>query len=271
MEKLIIKLKYKNLKFINLLLIFSSFYVLLFMFYTPPAYAQLDSIGLANYLPVTDSKIENGDIIIYSNKGYSKSTLTYDTRIIGVVSLNPAVVLKTDKDQEGVPVISSGIAYVKVVGSNGNIQKGDFITSSLVKGTGMKADTSGFVVGTALNDTSFSTPNQTKLVQISVNPHHLQSSVSIGTSFLDIFKIGKLAASEKPSRTLQYLVAGIITIVTFGAGFLIFAKTVNTGLEALGRNPLAGRMIQFSILFNVLLIIVIIVAGTGLAYFVIRL
>lgn len=253
-----------------------AFFVLLSVFSyqlsVAPVSAQLDSIGLATYLPVTDSKIENGDIIIYSDKGYSKSALSYDTRIIGVVSLNPSVLLKTDKDQKGVPVISSGITYVKVTGTNGDINKGDFITSSLVKGTGMKADSSGYVVGAALDKASFgSRPTQVKLIQVSVNPHHLQSSVSIGTSFLDVFKIGKLAASEKPSKTLQYLVAGIITIVTFGAGFLIFAKTVNTGLEALGRNPLAGRMIQLSILFNVLLIVVIIVAGTGLAYLVIRL
>lgn len=242
------------------------------MFYAPPTQAQIDSIGLATYLPVSESKIENGDIIILTDKGYIKSTLSYDTRTIGVVSMNPPVLLKTDKNQKGVPVISSGIAYVKVTGSNGDIKKGDFVTSSLVKGTGMKADSSGYVVGTALDDAVFgSRPTQTKLIQISVNPHHLQSSVSIGTSFLDVFKIGKLAASEKPSKVLQYIVAAIITIVTFGAGFLIFAKTVNTGLEALGRNPLAGRMIQVSILFNVILIVVIIVAGTGLAYLVIRL
>lgn len=235
------------------------------------AHAQIDSVGLATYLPVSGSNIENGDIIIYSNKGYSKSSTTYDSRIIGVVSLDPAVLLKTNEDQKGVPVVSTGITYVKITGTNGNIKKGDFITSSQVGGTGMKADSSGYVVGTALDDISFSPATQTKLIQIAVNPHYLQSSVSIGTSFLDIFRIGKLAATERPSKVLQYIVAGIITIVTFGAGFLIFAKAVNTGIEALGRNPLAGRQIQLSIVFNIIMIVTIIVLGTGLAYVVIRL
>lgn len=235
------------------------------------ASAQINSLGIATYLPVIDKKVEDGDIIVTSEKGYTLSTIAYSSSIVGVVSLNPAISLKTEGAKSGYPVVESGISYVKVTDTNGNIKKGDFITSSQIRGTGMKADASGFIVGTALDDASFSKAGQIKLIQIHVSPRFLQSNIALSNSILDIFKIGKLAATEKPSKVLQYIVAAIITIVTFGAGFLIFARTVNTGIEALGRNPLAGRMIQLSIVFNVILIIVIIVAGTGLAYLVIRL
>lgn len=257
-------------KLLKILTLFFLFVVGFTLFFPATAQAQINSLGTATVLPVTDKKIEDGDIIIYTDKGYSKSGIAYDSRMVGVVTLNPAITLKSESGQKGTPVISNGIAYVKVTDTNGNIKKGDFLTSSPVAGTGMKADASGFIIGQALDDASFSA-GQTKLIQVAVNPHYTASSVSLSSNFLDIFKIGKLAATEKPSKILQYIIAGIITIVTFGAGFLIFAKTVNTGMEAMGRNPLAGRMIQLSIIFNIVLIIVILIAGTGLAYLVLRL
>ncbi len=234
------------------------------------ASAQISSIGIATYLPISDKSVEDGDIIVTTEKGYILSTIPYDSRMTGVVTTNPAISLKNDQ-KKGFPVIGSGTAYVKVTGTNGSLAKGDFITSSQVRGTGMKAEGSGFVLGSALENASFAKEDDIKIVQIFINPHFVQSGLSFNNSVLDIFKIGKLAASEKPSKALQYIIAGLITLVTFGAGLTIFAKTVSTGIEAIGRNPLAGRMIQLSIVFNIFLIIVIVTAGTALAYLVIRL
>jgi hypothetical protein len=248
-------------------LIPSSLLLLLLLSLLPsPTHGQINSLGISTYLPIPGI-VEDGSIVVTTDKGYSLSTLPYESGLMGIVSLSPAIMLKTDGDQKGYPVISSGTGYVKVTGESGNIKKGDFITSSQTRGTGMKAEGSGFIIGTALDDASFKNATDTKLLQIAVNPR----SVQAGSSLLDIFSIGKLAASQKPSKVLQYIVAAIITIITFGSGFLIFSKTVTTGLEALGRNPLAGRQIQLGIVFNIILIAVIIIAGAGLAYIVIRL
>ena len=260
MQKLI-KLKPKKIIYFTFL-----FSVFCFLFSVDLARAQINSLGLATYLPI-EGKVEDGDIIVATDTGYTLSSAPYEIRMIGVISINPAISLKTDKDQKGYPVVSAGAAYVKVTGENGEIKKGDFITSSQTPGTGMKAEGSGYVVGLALDDATFKNENDIKLIQLSVNPHSIQT----GSSLLDIFSIGKIAASGKPSKVLQYIVAAIITIITFGSGFLIFAKSVNTGLEALGRNPLASRQIQLGIVFNIILIGVIIIIGAGLAYIVIRL
>jgi F0F1-type ATP synthase membrane subunit c/vacuolar-type H+-ATPase subunit K len=248
--------------------------LLFFMFWfiiPQSALAQISSIGIANYLPIADSKVEDGDIIVSSDKGYSVSRKAYDPKLVGVASLNPAISIRTTGEKKGIPVIGSGTAFVKVSGSGGNINKGDFITSSDTPGTGMKAIKSGMVIGTSLENMRFSKKTDINILQIAVNPHQIQTGAQSANSIFDLFKLSKEVTTQQPSKALQYLVAGIITIATFGCGFLIFARTVNTGLEALGRNPLAGRMIQFSILFNIIMIIIILVLGTGLAYVVIRL
>lgn len=246
-------------------------FVLCTLYFVTPAHAQLSSIGVATYLPISNSKVEDGDIVVTSDKGYSLSKEPYDPTIVGVVSINPAISIKTTGAKKGYPVISTGNVYVKVTDINGNIKRGDFITSSGIPGTGMKSVESGYVLGQSLENVKFSKKGEIKFMELAISPHFVQLGSSLNNSLFDIFKLSKVAAYEKPSKVLQYVVAAIITIATFACGFVIFAKTVNTGLEALGRNPLAGRMIQLSIAFNVLLITVIIIGGIALAYLVIRL
>ncbi len=222
-------------------------------------------------MPITNEKVEDGSIVVVSTKGFALSKVPYDPNIIGVIILKPAVAIKTDGQKTGYPVVTSGTVITKISGISGAIKKGDAITTSPIMGTGMKAVDSGFVLGEATNNINFAKSSDVKLVEVTVNPHYSQLNTSLGNSLADIFKLSKIAAFEKPTKALQYIVAAIIVLTSFGCGFIIFARAVNTGLEALGRNPLAGRMIQLSIVFNLILIAVIIVAGSALAYLVIRL
>jgi hypothetical protein len=83
--------------------------------------------------------------------------------------------------------------------------------------------------------------------------------------------LSALAAYDEPLKVFKYVISSIIIIASFAFGFIIFSRVINTGIEALGRNPLAGRMIQLSILFNVILVIIIIMSGLGLVYIFLRL
>ncbi len=258
-------IKFKGLTVIFLLL--ASCFLLL----ASSVQAQLTSLGIANYLEIPTGKVEDGSIIVLSQKGYALSNAPYDATIVGVVDLNPAVSIKSDTTKKGYPVVSLGTVRTKVSGSNGTIKRGDGITTSTIPGTGMKSTDSGYVVGESLQDVSFAKSTDIKFIDVAVNPHHLQLRNQLSNSIFDIFSLSKIAAYEKPSKALQYILAAIIIILSFGIGFLIFSKVVSKGIEAMGRNPLAGRMIQLSIVFNVLLIAIIVIAGTALAYLVIRL
>lgn len=230
----------------------------------------VSSVGIANFLPVRSEKIEDGDIIVASSKGYFVSSIPYDPQVVGVVTSKPAVALRTDKQQGGIPVVNMGIANTKVVGTNGNIKKGDTITTSAVPGAGMKATKSGYIIGEALEDVTFANDKEIKILPMTLNPHFLQLGSPLRSSLFDIFALSAIAAYDEPLRVFKYVISGVVIIVSFAFGFLIFSRVINTGIEALGRNPLAGRMIQLSIIFNVILVIIIIMSGLGLVYIFLR-
>lgn len=240
-----------------------------------PAYAQQEqniSLGIANNVPIIDKGVKDGDIIASNKKGYILSATPYDPLVIGVVSTKPAVSLNiTGSDASSYPVISAGNVKVNVSSINGDIKVGDFIASSEVAGAGMKADKTGYVIGRALD--SFSSKNKKEVgsINIALNLHYSYSNTQTQSSLKDIFNLSVLASYESPSAVFKYVVAGIIILLSFILGVISFGRVANTGVEALGRNPLAGKMIQFGIVMNVLITLAIIAAGFGMAFLIIRL
>lgn len=232
------------------------------------AASPLDSVAIGSYVPVGGKNLDDGTIVTLTEKGYTLTTIAYDQKIVGIINTSPAISLSETSEKKGVPIVSSGIVAVKVIGTNGSIKVGDFITSSTTPGLGMKANQSGFVIGEATQNLTLKKLTDVGLVKVHLNFHNL----SYGGSFLsDFFNIVKVASYDKPSRTFQYLVAALIVIASFAFGFLIYTRAVNTGIEALGRNPLAGRRIQLSIVLNLMLIVIVVITGVGLAYIMIRL
>ena len=232
--------------------------------------SAVTSIGVATHLPVQGDRIEDGDIVVATIKGYFLSRHPYEPQLAGVITMHPAIVLKTSTQKNTYPVINVGSVNVKVAGVNGDIKKGDYIASSNLPGTGMKATKSGYVLGNALEDVKFSSKTDVKLIPLTLNMHFLQLGNPVRSSLLDIFTLSKIATYEQPVKVFQYVVAAFIVVASFTTGFLIFAKVVNTGIQAIGRNPLAGRMIQLSIVFNVGLIIIILMTGIIMAYIILN-
>lgn len=230
------------------------------------------SIGIANHIPIKGDNIKNGDIISSSEGGYILSRTPYDPLVIGVVSLNPAVSLDLEgAGNNSYPVVTSGNVEVNVSSINGNIEVGDLITSSSIPGVGMKASQTGYVIGRALDSFTSENSNEVGSINIALNLHYSYSNTSKPSTLSDIFNLSLLATYESPSAVFKYVVAGIVILLSFVLGVFSFGRVANTGLEALGRNPLAGKMIQFGIILNILITLVIIVAGFGMAYLIIRL
>lgn len=230
------------------------------------------SLGIANYLPV-QGKVDNGDIISFTNKGYFKSKTKYDALVIGVVSKNPAVSLSIQNEDEKnktIPVISSGNVEVKVTSENGDIREGDLITTSSIEGAGMKATKTGYVIGTALGSYSSRDPKAVGRINTTLNLHYSYSTNSNIDTISDILSLSLLATYESPSSIFKYIMAGVVILLSFVLGIFSFGRVAKTGVEALGRNPLAGKMIQLGIVFNVLITIAIIGAGMFIAFIIAR-
>lgn len=257
-------------------LVFIAIFVLSFislLFKVNLVQAQDASIGIANYFPIEDKNVKDGDIISFSSAGYFLSKTPYDPMVVGVVVKNPAISLSSEGDNKTKPVIGKGDTYINVSAENGSIKKGDPITTSTTPGAGMKATRSGYVVGTALEDFSSNNPKEVKQIAVTLNIHYYYTKAEDASKvgLRDILNLSAMATYESPSAVFKYLIAGMVVVLSCILGFISFGRIANSGIEALGRNPLAGRTIQIGIFLNVAITIAIIGSGIAMAYFVMRL
>lgn len=232
-----------------------------------PVFAQ-ESLGIANYYQIAVGEAKDGDIISSSDKGYHKANTPYDPGVVGVVTESPAVSFNLEDLENSVPVVSNGTVVVNISTENGPIKKGDLVTTSTKDGIGMKALKSGFVIGTALEDYSDSQPGT---IAVSLNIRFNSSSkTQVGQSLSDVFNLSALAATEQPSTVFKYFLAGVVAVLSFLLGFLSFGRVAAKGVEALGRNPLGGKVIELGIFLNVLITILIVASGLVVAFLILR-
>lgn len=229
----------------------------------------LSAYGVANKVPIHDKIVHDGDIISSSTKGFTLSKIPYDPQMAGVISNNTAIIFVASNERQSYPLVSSGRAWVNATNDNGKIKKGDFVTSSEKQGIAMKATKPGYVLGTALED--FDPTKNNAKVQITMNIHYVQPGIDLQSSLADIFKLSAVATYENPLTIFKYVIAAMIVLLSFFFGFTLFGRIAGTGIEAIGRNPLASKMIQFGIVINVLITVSIIASGLILALFIIRL
>lgn len=230
------------------------------------------SIGFANYVDIQDDNINDGDIISFSASGYFKSKTEYDSSVIGVVTTSPAIAITQEGATNQYAIVSSGTAIVNVSASGGEINKGDLITSSQIPGVGIKAARSGFVLGSAEEDFKPNSPEDIGQIYVTLNTHYFYSTKNaLPGKLTDIFNLSAIAATESPSVVFKYVVAAVVVIISFAIGFFTFGRVAKNGLEALGRNPLAGKIIELGIFFNVLITVVIVLCGLFVAYLILRL
>lgn len=232
---------------------------------------NISSFGIANPTSIKDKVVRDGDIISSTEGGYMLTKSSYDPRLFGVVTINPAIAFNTNEKGQRYPVVSAGNTYVNLSTINGSVKKGDAITSSPIPGVGMKGTESGYILGYALEDFSSDDPREIKKVKVQIDKEFF-APLSSGprSKLLDIFRLSAIATYEKPLTVLRYVVAGIVVILSFILGFLSFGRVASVGVEALGRNPLAAKMIQFGIILNVLITIMIIGSGLAIGFFILK-
>jgi F0F1-type ATP synthase membrane subunit c/vacuolar-type H+-ATPase subunit K len=234
-----------------------------------PIFAQISSSGIAIPLPVNDETVQDGDVICSTINGNVKCSVDYAPSIAGIYSANPSAEIIDPDLSKAKPIITEGVTAVRVSAINGNINEGSFITTSQkAPGLGVLATDNGYVIGTALE--SYNPTNKEAIGKISVAVNiHLESSVTGKRNNL-MTTLRRAIASPflDPIDSLRYILAVLIVIVSFVLGLIYFGRASRTGIEAIGRNPLAKNAIQTSIVLHVLLSMVIILIGVGIAYLV---
>ena len=101
-----------------------------------------------------EGEISPGTLVSFADKTKSGAVKAANTdtadRLVGVIANKPLVELSGGSKQA--QVVLSGTTTVLVSDINGKVNYGDKIAPSPVSGVGMKATTSGLVVGTVSQD-----------------------------------------------------------------------------------------------------------------------
>lgn len=231
-------------------------------------YVSASSYDFAISVPILDPNVEEGSIISYVDGEYILSIEAYDPNIFGIVSGSPSLYLEDRNLESYVLVGSKGEMDVRISSKNGEIKKGDYLTSSEIPGVAQLADKSGRVLGIALDDYSNTDPNDIGLIAAYVDIKSHLKQESLTENLLTVISDGLSSAFLTPLASLRYIMALIVTAITFAIAFLSFSRLTSRGVEALGRNPLAGSSIKSVIIFNFILTFIIIASGLAIAYLI---
>jgi F0F1-type ATP synthase membrane subunit c/vacuolar-type H+-ATPase subunit K len=229
------------------------------------------TLGVAHIVEVKDKNIPDGSILSSSKQGAILSIVPYDSQVLGIVSRDAAIVLNSTGEQNGVPVIAVGTVYILVSSQQGSIKKGDMLTTSTMPGVAVKAIKDGYVLGEALEDYSSSNTKQIDKIAVNLELHYFNAKPTLAGTLSDLLKLALLPTKEGPAPIFKYIVAAGVVLASLALGFLSFGRTAAKGVEALGRNPAAGKIIQLGIIFNVTIVVVIIIAGLAIGFMILRL
>lgn len=271
----------KKLSYISIIccLLFAICYLL----FAIPVSAQTKAIDVAFTRPITDEEAVNGDILVNTPEGIVRANEAYLTTIYGVLQEDSLIVFRKSATDSSKPIARNGIVEVNVTNLTGGIKQGDYITSSPIPGKGQKAINPGYVIGVAMEDLNVQGAETINFsnrqvasgtILVALKPEFAAGASTGSTSrFIDtlsaqLFK--NINDQEGFNRLLRYILGGIVIVVSFVAGFVIFARSVPKAIEAIGRNPLAKSSIQFSIMANIAFTVLTVVIGITAAIIIIR-
>ena len=265
---------------LRLLVVFIGFCWAFFSSHTPVFSQTADdlySLGVAENITVVGDDLQGGIIVTYLDGQYTPSTEEFDPYIYGVISDTPAIeFIYEEIDRETVPVVTKGSTPVRVSAQNGAINIGDRLTSSTTPGVAMLANKSGLTLGVAQEAYDPANPEEIGEIIVTLDikftlSRSLTEQQQVGGKLLDVVNLSTIAALEEPQEVLKYVLAAFILIGSVAFSFLVFGRSAQNSILALGRNPLASKAISLGMVLNIAMSLFIIISGIITAWFVINL
>lgn len=217
----------------------------------------------------------------------AKADTDSSERLLGIASKQSLVELSNedDTDSSQVQVVTRGqtLAFVSTI--NGDVKAGDPITASPLKGVGMKAVETSYIVGTAQADFADADnitekvvidkdgkPQTVKVgilpIQVQVTQYIEQDNQRILPQF--IFNVAQVVAGRDVS-VIRVLIALVVLLVGVGSiGVLLYAS-VRSSIISIGRNPLAAGAVNRSLLEVSALSIGVLLLMLGAVYLILSL
>jgi F0F1-type ATP synthase membrane subunit c/vacuolar-type H+-ATPase subunit K len=234
-----------------------------FFLMVSPVYAQ-NAAAIATYITIDHPNVIDGYIVATKGDNFIITNEAYQANMIGIVNKQAAIEIKFGNNPSNHPVSTSGQSYVLVTLANGDIEKGDYITSSPIEGVGMKATVPGPVIGVALEQATNSDEETITKVKISI-----QKDYNVDP-FFGVTNLTVNPFIKNDTSVFKYIFGGIVLIISLLFSYLYFGKLSLKGVEALGRNPLASGKIQAGIVLNVIMAVSVCLIGLVTAMYIIR-
>lgn len=214
-----------------------------------------------------DEEVESGDVLVKKEGKLKKAEKPYDKNIFGVVATNPIITLG-ERIPGTVPVVTQGISIVKVIGEPEPIKEGDYLTSAEKPGFAKKASYPGFVLGKALE----SFEGKEGKIRAFIYPHYADFEPEKSWTKMSFWEaVGRIISAlerDVPS-VLRYIFALLVAGGSFLLGFRAFVTSLREGIKGISRNPMAKGSIRFSMILNLIGILILTLAGLAISLFVI--
>lgn len=239
----------------------------LFLLNSTNVYAQGSGFGISTRVPIEGTTLLDGYIVATDENGYVTTTRTHQSNIVGVISENPAIqIISEEENPNTYPLTTSGEAYVWVTLANGPIEQGDIITSSPWEGIGMKSTSAGSYLGTALEDVQVDNDVNTDQiitkVRVAIAPGETLQPNAVN------IKTERETQPFSPASLTRFVVGSIIVLITIFMSLTYFGRLSRSGVEALGRNPIAYKKIQFGITISVIIGFLVAIVGIIAALYI---
>ncbi|HSW98765.1 MAG TPA: hypothetical protein VLF71_02925 [Candidatus Saccharimonadales bacterium] len=180
--------------------------------------------------------------------------------LIGVAGSKSLIELSSGTGS--VQVVTNGTTQALVSDINGDVKTGDRVTASPIAGVGMKATSSGIVVGSAQANLSSATTS----TQTVTNKRGKQVTVKIGTIPVQVDKVFYQAPTDTVSflppvlsdfansvaghqvSPVRVVAAALLISLLFVAVTILLYSSVRSSIISIGRNPLSEQAVHKSLL-----------------------
>ncbi len=234
-----------------------------------PVRGQELTEGIAYTLAISDfDQAKDGMLVCAADESFKLCETAYSPSMHAVISDKPVAALESSDLEGGRLVVSSGKVRVLASNVNGDIHAGDFVTSSDIPGVAMLSTENGYVLGTAIESINQVDDAGRGSVLVALNIHFEAGISNTRSNLIQVLRSGMSIPLFEPLSSLRYIIAALLVLISFVLGFVVFGRMARAGVEAMGRNPLASRMIQMSVLTNIAVTVVIVVAGLFAAYLI---
>lgn len=208
-----------------------------------------------------------------------RATATEPKKIIGLATSPGDSFVVIGRGQQQVYVQTTGEANAFVSNIGGEIKKGDVLTISPLKGVLMRTtdDSGNIIFATALEDFPVAeaqkynidggdTDTKESLVAtITVNLDGRSFSHGEGANNSALAKLGRTIVGREVGE-VKVIIALIIFLIVLVAEAGIIYGSVSSGMTALGRNPMASKLIKKELMRVFVIATLILAVGLGSIY-----